>query len=49
MFTIICWILIGVILVYVKIAKHYQPSWVLTFQLYLFSFALILIIYQKGM
>ena len=49
MFAIICWILMGILLLYVKIAKLYQPSWIVIFQLYLFSFALILIIYQKGM
>ena len=50
MFAIIAWALMGVLLIYVKAAKCYQPSWVLTFQLYLFSFALILItVEQKGL
>lgn len=47
MFAIIAWTLMGVLLIYVKAAKCYQPSWVLTFQLYLFSFALMLIIIKQ--
>ena len=50
MFAIITWTLMGILLIYVKAAKCYQPSWVLTFQLYLFSFALILLtVEEKGL